>query len=110
MKQYFIKTGFWDTFKIGRKAPGLHLNKVIRDVLRSCGIPCPNCIDDGCNEPLSKLLTATPITYLNSAGEKMEALSLSLPRYADDATAIADGFPTNGTYINTTTGALTVLL
>ena len=104
---YIIKDGFWSKFKPGRKFKGLHLNRVIRDVLRDCGIPCPNCLDDACNEPPVKLLTSIPIEYVNAAGDKLTALSIPLPQYVDDVAASADNFPINGWYV-TPTGDLRV--
>lgn len=35
--------------KVARR--GLHLNRLIRDVLRACGYPCYNCDEVDCNDP-----------------------------------------------------------
>ena len=107
---YIIKDGFWSKFKPGRKFKGLHLNRVIRDVLRECGIPCPTCNEGNCNEPMIKLVTSNPVEYINAAGDKMTATVISLPRYADAAAAQADNYPINGWYINTTTGTVSVVV
>lgn len=103
VKQYFIKTGFWDVFKIGKKAPGLHLNRLVRDILRECGIPCPNCLDSstgGLLDPLTCFLQGVPIVYEDVNGDKQTACSLDLPMFADDGDAAANNYPVNGLYFD----------
>ena len=100
--QYYIKTGFWSIFKIGRKAPGLHLNKVVRDIMRECGYSCANCYDGDCNEPYQDVVFSNSVEYKNAAGQLMKATVISLPVYADDAAATADNYPTQGWYTTPT--------
>ena len=109
MKEYYIKQGFWGMFRIGRKAPGLHLNRVIRDVLRACGIPCPTCNEGNCNEPQVTLVTSRNVQYVNANDEKLTAVVIDLPVYNDNTFAVADGYPVNGWYI-TPTGDVKVVV
>lgn len=48
--QVFLYAGNYGTFKHGQNAPGLDLNRLIRDELRHCGYPCLSC-DEVCVEP-----------------------------------------------------------
>jgi hypothetical protein len=50
MKELIIFPGNFAEFRMGQKAPGLHLNRFVRDILRECGYPCVNC-GEACAEP-----------------------------------------------------------
>lgn len=50
MKDIVLFTSGYQTYERGKKAPGLHLNRFVRDILRECGYPCLNC-NESCVEP-----------------------------------------------------------
>ncbi len=50
MKDVIIYSGQYGLFTKGQKAPGLHLNRFVRDILRECGYPCNGC-GEVCLEP-----------------------------------------------------------
>ena len=49
MKQYAVTPGLYQEFRFGDKIPGLHLNRLIEDVLRLNGYPTKGCTD--CAQP-----------------------------------------------------------
>lgn len=55
-KNYALLPGMFKEFKYGQKVYGLHLNRLVRDILRENGYPTKSC--DGCTEPdICDLLT-----------------------------------------------------
>ena len=43
MKQYVVLSGFFQEFKYGKTVPGLHLNRLVEDILRENGYPTKGC-------------------------------------------------------------------
>lgn len=50
IKTAVIPDGFWRWVYKGQKVVGLDLGKFVRDVMRSCGYPCINCLEADCTE------------------------------------------------------------
>lgn len=95
LKDYAIVPGGGvESFRIGKRKPGFHLNKFVRDILRECGIPCPNCNDKNCHEIVTALVTGIVIQY-NDNGEIKKALSIDLPK---ESAIDLNAFPVNGAY------------
>jgi hypothetical protein len=56
---YIIIPGHYVSFKKGRKQKGLHLNRVIRDHIRTCGLDCFNCFEPNCSDVIASATLCT---------------------------------------------------